>query len=75
MPLYVITNEDKNTPPLDANFAHVIRAKDAREARELASKAAIDDDPTLWLDPKRSTIRQLRATGPSRVIMSESNGF
>jgi hypothetical protein len=75
MPLYVIHNEDESTPALDANFAHVVRAKDAREARQLASKAAVDDDPTLWLDPRRSTIRQLRAAGPSVVIMSESNGF
>lgn len=51
----------------------VIRAKDARQARRIASKEEYDPfwDTTNLLDPKRSTCEQLKPEGKSGIILSD----
>jgi hypothetical protein len=57
----------------DANNGFVIRAETEQHAREIASQQRGDEGSSTWLDPRRSSCRELTADGPTEVIIRDFN--
>jgi len=54
-------------------FGFVVRARHEDEARTQAAKQAGDEGPDAWLSPRLSSCVELKADGPSEVILAAYN--
>ena len=72
MKLYLLTSVDTlGQATYDVAKGFVVRASNSREARILAAKDCGDEGPDVWTDAARSTCRQLKAEGASKVILRD----
>lgn len=51
----------------------VVRAKDEKSARKIASENSIDEGEEVWLDPSKSKCDRLTPTGKSGLIIQDVN--
>ena len=58
-------------PAYDKAYGFMVRAKDAGEARRLASDQAGDEGRDAWLSEKYSTCVELQKSGPASVLMRD----
>lgn len=65
MPLYILNRPDCS---YDELREVVVRAKDEKEARLLASAYKGDEGTEVWLDEKQSTCKKLQVRGKSGVV-------
>jgi hypothetical protein len=70
MPLYIL-----NRPEPECSYDElreiVVRAKNEKEARTLASAYRGDEGKEVWLDGKQSTCEKLQVRGKSVVICAD----
>lgn len=76
MNLYLLKRKDEEIL-YDANDGFVIRAKSARRARVLAYYKTSDEGHFMgsdfWLNPKKSSCRQIKKTGLEMIILQDYN--
>jgi hypothetical protein len=68
MPLYFLSRPDCS---YDELREVVVRAKDEKEARQLASAYRGDEGEWVWLDNTRSTCEKLQVRGESGVVCAD----
>ncbi len=68
MPLYFLSRPDCSYGELREV---VVRAKDQKEARQLASAYKGDEGTEVWLDKKQSTCEKLQVRGKSGVVCAD----
>ena len=76
MNLYLLERKDEKIL-YDANDGFVVRAKSAKRARDLANLRVSDERHSLgddiWLNPKKSSCRQIKKTGLEMIILRDYN--
>jgi hypothetical protein len=77
MKLWLLRPVDETLEPwmpwYDRMFGFVVRAKDERTARRLASSRAGDEGPEAWLAADHSTCVEVKPDGPEEVLMEDYN--
>lgn len=56
----------------DETSAVVVRAKNKSEARRMASTAARDEGPSVWMDSDLTSCEEISMEGGPGVILSQS---
>lgn len=57
----------------DENRGFIIRAETAQEARRTASLNASDEGAETWIQPQKSTCKELREGGRRGIILRDFN--
>lgn len=70
MPIYLL--QRNGMTHYDEYDRFVIKAKDSKQARKLAS-IRDDYDKKVWLNPKKSSIEKVKDTGKSEIILDSFN--
>lgn len=69
MNLYLIT---RDICSWDENFAHVIRASNEEECRQLAGNNCADEGSECWLDTNKTRVTQLalNVNGKTEIVLT-----
>lgn len=71
MKLYLLRPVKPWEPGYDKAAGFIVRAKTARQARDLASNDAGDEGPGVWLNPKDTTCEIVTAAGAISVLIRD----
>jgi len=70
--LKAVEGDEHFNPWYDKSFAHVVRAKNEKEARGFAAKQSGDEGSQVWLDDKSTSCEVLTAKGKEGSIITDT---
>lgn len=74
MKLYLLKAKEGDElwePWYDKSFGHVVRAKNEKQARKIASVKRGDEGVDAWLNPEHSTCEILSPRGEEELIITD----
>lgn len=72
MALWKLIRTENDGAIYDCNNGFIVRAKDASEARKIASERSFGDEGSAcWTDSKRSSCEKLSARGKPGIILTD----